>query len=116
MEALTPDSQILWRFAVVILLIGGIVALTWARTVNNVRAVIQVSELNESYARGDLPASVSMLDRAISLAPDVYVYYNNRGTVYSGYRDQSKATQEPDCDLRTTNDVPYETCLASFKR
>ena len=54
MGALTLDPQIFWRFAVVILLIGGIIALTWARTINNVRAVIQVSELNESYTRGKL--------------------------------------------------------------
>ena len=106
------NARILGRIAVVTLLIAGILTLTWYRTGNNVRAVFQVASLNESYQAGDLRASTSMLNDAIALAPDVYVYHDNLGTVYSAYLNQGREVREPGCSLGTTNSLLYETCLA----
>ena len=106
------NVRIVGGIAVLALLIAGMLVLTWYRTVNNVRAISQVAGLNESYQVGDLRASTRMVNNAISLAPDVYLYHNNLGTLYSAYLNQVQGRQEPDCSLRTTDSLPYETCLA----
>ena len=107
-----PNAQIVGRITVATLLIAGILALTWYRTLNNVRAISQVASLNESYQMGDLGASTRMINSAISLAPDVYVYHNNLGTLHSAYLEPGQRKQEPNCNLRTTAGQPYQTCLA----
>ena len=53
-----------------------------------------------------------MINSAISLASDVYVYHNNLGTLHSAYLEPGQGKQEPDCSLRTTDRLPYETCVA----
>jgi len=103
------DAGIYWRFAIAAVLIVGILGLTWVKNVNNLRALNQVSGLNQAFADGNLNASLAMLDRAIELAPDVYHYRSNLGAVYSAYR--SAAAQEPDCSLRAADVTAYEVCL-----
>jgi tetratricopeptide (TPR) repeat protein len=95
---------------VVVLLVGGIVALTWVKNVNNLRALNQVAGLNQAFINGNLNDSVMMLNRAIELAPNVYHYHTNLGAVYSAY--QSATVQEPDCNLLTADVASYEICLA----
>jgi tetratricopeptide (TPR) repeat protein len=104
------DSGIYWRCAVVVLLIGGIVVLTWVKNVNNLRALNHVAGLNQAFINGNLNDSVTMLNRAIERAPDVYQYHTNLGTVYSAYR--SATVKEPDCNLLADDGASYEICLA----
>ena len=104
------DSGIYWRCAVVVLLIGVIVALTWGKNVNYLRALNQVAGLNQAFINGNLNDSVTMLKRAIERAPDVYHYHANLGLVYSAY--QSETVQEPDCNLLAADVASYEICLA----
>ena len=106
------NPQIVGRIAVIALPIAGILVLTWYGTINNVRALSQLVGLNESYQLGDLGASTRMINSAISLASDVYVYHNNLGTLHSAYLEPGQGKQEPDCSLRTTDRLPYETCVA----
>ena len=106
------NPEMVGRIAVVTLLIAGILVLTWYGTINNVRALSQLVGLNESYQVGDLGASTRMISSAIGLASDVYVYHNNLGTLHSAYLEPGQGKQEPDCSLRTTDRLPYETCLA----
>lgn len=105
-----PDTGIYWRSAVVVLLVGGIVALTWVENINNLLALNQVAGLNQAFTKGDLNASVMNLNRAIELAPDVYHYRSNLGEVYSEYR--STTVPEPECALRSVDSTEYDICLA----
>ena len=111
-RGLAVDSGLLWRSAVVVLLAVGIVFLTWNRTFNNVRALIQASGLNESFNKGDLPSSSSILHQAIRLAPDADVYRGNLGQVYQAYLSRDQGSPERDCGDGATVDLQYQSCLA----
>ncbi len=104
------DWQLFWRLAVVAWLFGGIVALTWVKTLNYPRAAVAAGQAVEDFQRGDYQAAVVGLERAIKLAPDVSVYYTHQATVYGAYLRNRRVAPERECSLEL-NGVPYETCL-----
>ena len=104
------DWQLFWRLAVVAWLFGGIVALTWVKTLNYPRAAVAAGQAVEDFQRGDYQAAVVGLDRAIEMAPDVSIYYTHQATVYGAYLRNRGVAPERECSLEL-NGVPYETCL-----
>ncbi|HLF04212.1 MAG TPA: tetratricopeptide repeat protein, partial [Dehalococcoidia bacterium] len=55
-------------------------------------------------------ATLTDLDRAIALAPDVPVYYNYRAEVYAIYRENDRLPPEQECSQQ--KEVTYDVCLA----
>ena len=104
------DWQLFWRLAVVAWLVGGVVALTWVKTINYPRAGDAAGQAVEHFRSGDFQAALVRLDRAIELAPDVSVYYTHQATVYTSYLRNKRVAPERECSLEL-NGVPYETCL-----
>ena len=102
-------SGIIWRLAIVALLIGGIGPLTWIKGVNNVRAAVEAGDAVENFREGDYQAALSDLDRAIVLAPDVSVYYNHKASVYRAFRINQLVPPEEICSSQ--NEMLYEVCL-----
>lgn len=64
----------LWTLAVALVLIGGIVSITWIKSINYVRAALEARTVNHFILAGDLQSSLQALGRATGLAPDVFVY------------------------------------------
>lgn len=104
------DWQLFCRLAVVAWLFGGIVALTWVKTLNYPRAAVAAAQAVEDFQHGDYQAALVGLDRAIELAPDVSIYYTHQATVYASYLRNRRVVPERECSLEL-NGVPYETCL-----
>jgi tetratricopeptide (TPR) repeat protein len=105
------DWGLFWRLAVVAWLIGGIAVLTWVKSINYVRAAVEVGEGLEHYRQGDFQATLASLDQAIDLAPDVSLYYNHRANVYLTYQLNQDLPPERGCS--TQKDLPYAVCLAA---
>ena len=95
--------------AVIAVLVGGIFVLIWVKNVNYVRASVQVGEAVEQYRGGDFQASLSSLDRAIGLAPDVSPYYNYRAQIYFAYHAIGHTPLEAECSQQTQ--ISYAGCL-----
>ena len=106
----TSGSGVIWRLAVVALSIGGIGSLTWVKSINNVRAAVEVGNAVESFQEGDYQTALADLDKAIELAPDASVYYNHRAGVYVAYHINPRVPPEEGCSAR--NDLRYDVCLA----
>ena len=105
------DWHLFWRLAIVAWLIGGIGVLTWVKSVNPVRASVVAANALDQLERGELQASLSSLDRAIDLVPDVWPYHTYRARVYLAYQVNDPEPREEGCDLQSTR--PYDVCLAS---
>ena len=99
----------LLRLALVAWLIGGIGILIWVKNVNYVRASIQAGNAVEHFRTSNFQASLSSLDSAIDLAPDIPSYYNYRAQVYFAYQVFDQVTPEEDCSKQT--EIPYAGCL-----
>jgi tetratricopeptide (TPR) repeat protein len=97
------------RLAIITWLIGAISILIWVKNVNYVRASVEVGEAVEYYRTGDFQASLTSLDKAIELAPDVSSYYNYRAQVYFAYHLFDQVAPERECTLQNT--IPYGGCL-----
>ena len=114
-----PDSEFAmeWpsfiRLAIVAWLIGGIGILIWVKNVNYVRASVEVGEAVKDFRTGNFQASLSSLDKAIELAPDVSTYYNYRAQIYFAYHVYDQVTPESECSLQvdTRDGIPYGGCL-----
>ena len=89
----------------------GIGTLTWVKTVNYPRAALLAAESVAQTQEGNLQGALSSLDRAISLAPDIWINYNRRAAVYSAYRSNGMVTNESECSVGA-EEANYETCLA----
>ena len=103
-------SRAVWRLVVAVLLIGGIVSLTWMKSLNYVRAALEARTVNHSFLAGDFQSSLQALDRAIGLAPDVFVYYDHRAEIYSTYLDQNSKQRDRKCSLQEA--LSYQVCVA----
>ena len=101
------------RLAIVVWLIGGIFVLTWVKSVNSVRAAVNVGEAVRNVQRGNFQAGLADLDQAINLAPDVTVYYNYKALVYLAYQRRDDLIPEQEC--ATGANQGYLECLA-FRR
>ena len=107
----TSGSGVIWRLAVVVLLIGGIGSLTWVKSINNVRAAVEVGNAVESFREEDFQSALADLDKAIELAPDISVYHNHKAAVYFAYLINARIPPEHGCSTRA--DLPYDFCLAA---
>ncbi len=105
------DPAFLWKLAVVAILIGVIVATTWARNINNVRAAVALGDAVEHFGQTDLQATLFSLDRAIDLAPNNPIHHNNRAAVYFAYQFNETVPDEIGC--RSQNQTPYTVCLSA---
>ncbi len=105
------DWGLFWRLAFVAWISGGILVLTWVKSVNYVRASVEVGEGLEQFKEGDFQSTLASLDRAIELAPDVSLYYNHRANVYLAFQMNKNRPKELGC-TRQSN-LPYEVCLAA---
>ena len=101
--------SLVWRLALVAWLVGGITILTWTKSVNYLRASVEVGEAVKEYQRGSFQDALSTLDRAIDLGPDVNPYYNYRAQVYFAYQVFDEVTPERECSLQDA--IPYGGCL-----
>jgi tetratricopeptide (TPR) repeat protein len=100
------------RLVIVAGLIGGIVDLTWARSLNYPRAAVIAASGVEQFRRGDRQTALLSLERASALAPDVSSYYKYRASVYRAFLDldYDRDPREWECGLRPDR-TTYETCL-----
>ncbi|MQF66935.1 tetratricopeptide repeat protein [SAR202 cluster bacterium AD-802-F09_MRT_200m] len=99
-----------WRLAIVVVLIGGISALTWQKNVNYLRASTVSANALKQFNDGNLESALASLDKATELAPDVTYYYNNRARVYLAYLLNENLPREKGCDSQDR--IPYRPCLA----
>jgi tetratricopeptide (TPR) repeat protein len=95
--------------AMVAIFIGAISSLTWVKGVNPVRASMAEGRALKHFRAGEMESAVLQLDRAIKLAPDVPIYYNNRAEMFLLYQIRPDEFTEPVCDRQTQ--VPYLICL-----
>lgn len=87
-------------------LVVGIGVVTWTKNVNYVRAAVNADQAAEQFRDGQVLRSISSIDRAIDLAPDVSNYYENRATVYVACRQGQQRI-----DLRSsTQSTSQATC------
>ena len=98
------------RLLVVACLIAGVGTLTWLKTVSYYQAGVMAAEAAEQSQDGDLQGAISSFDRAIDLAPDVWINYNRRAAVYSSYIDNQEVPKETGCS-HGNNRQPYLNCL-----
>jgi hypothetical protein len=104
------DWQRFWRLAVVAWAVGGIIALTWVKTINYPRAGIGAADAVANFQGGNYQAALANLDRAIDLAPDVPAYYSFKASVYDAYLQNRQVPRERECSFGRDG-TPYEICL-----
>jgi hypothetical protein len=104
------DWRQLGKLVIVAWAIGGIVAITWVKTVNYPRAALLAGQAIERFQEGDLPAALSTLDRATQLAPDVSTYYTFKSEVYRTYLQDPGLPPQAECNLQLDG-TPYKVCL-----
>ena len=99
-----------WRWGAVVVLVAGIGALTWLKSINYVRAAVIVDSAAAQFRNGESQAALSSLDRAIDMAPDVTTYYGHKTTVLLGRSESSRPKEELECP-RPRNALSLEACL-----
>ena len=104
------DSLRFWRVLVVVCLVGLIGTLTWMKTINYPRAAVITANAVKQSRDGNLQSALTSYNQAIDLAPDVWINYNRRATVYLKYKNRGQAPRELDCSLEV-NSPPYKECL-----
>ena len=102
----------LGQFLVVAFLIGVIGTLTWVKTINYPRAGVIAANAGKQSNDGNLGDALSSIDRAIALAPDVWINYNRRAAIYFNYRNNLELPKESRCRLRADG-LPYQACLTT---
>jgi len=109
-ERKTIDLQVLLRLMLVAWAVGGVIALTWVKTVNYPRAAIAAGEAIDHFRIGHYQSALNSFDQATQLAPDVPVYHNSKSSVYIGYLRNPQVPRNTECSLEL-NGVPYQECL-----
>ena len=105
-----PGAPTVVPAVVALLLIAGIGALTWTKSINYLEAGFKAREGLDRIRDAKFQNALGSLDRAIELAPGVSVYHTLRASVYAGYRRQDNGHKEPECD-RLPDDTQYKVCL-----
>lgn len=106
----TLDLQTFIRLAIVAWAVGGIMALTWVKTVSYPRAAIAASQGIAQFRQGNFQASLASMDRATQLAPDVPEYFSGKASIYTGFLRHPEMPPEQECSLEL-NDITYQNCL-----
>lgn len=104
------DLQLFLRLAIVAWAVGGIMALTWVKAVSYPRAAMAASQGIAQFKQGNYQASLSSLDRATRLAPDVPIYYGGKASIYTAYLQNPQVPREQQCSLEL-NGIIYQDCL-----
>ena len=99
-----------WRLLLLAVLVVGIAGLTWTKNVDYVRAAATASGINAFVSRGDFAGGLAASDRAISLAPGVFVYHNHRAAVLDAAQGAGFPLLAAECASR--GNLPYQSCLA----
>ncbi|PKB84372.1 MAG: hypothetical protein BZY88_00080 [SAR202 cluster bacterium Io17-Chloro-G9] len=98
-----------WRLLILLIVVAGIAGLTWTKSIDYPRAALSAGEINGLIGQGDFAGGLAASDKAISLAPDVFVYHNHRAAVL----DAAQAAGDPllavECAHRSN--IPYQGCL-----
>ena len=81
--------QLMGRLLLVACLAAGIGSVTWFKGINYARAAVIADGGAARFRAGDLPGALISQDQAISLAPEVSTYYQNRLTVRSAIQPDS---------------------------
>jgi tetratricopeptide (TPR) repeat protein len=102
-------TGMIFRLAVVALLVGGVGVVTWQKSVNYVRASVAEGQALQHFRAGDFATTIEYLDKAITLAPGVPSYYNNRSNIFLAYKSQPETAIEPTCNAQ--DEQPYLVCL-----
>ena len=74
-----------WRWGVVMVVLMAGTALIWEKNVSYARAAAQGSASIHAFQDRDLLKSLDLMDRAISLAPDVGFYYTSRARMMDSF-------------------------------
>ena len=77
--------------------IVAVVLVTWTQSVNQIRASSLAASSIDATADGRLDDGLALIDRAISLAPDVRIFHQERGTLFGA---SSENTQDEAARLR----------------
>ena len=104
-----PHRWSLLSGLVIIGLVVGIGLLTWTKSINYFRAAIIADQGAGQFRNGQLSVSMSSLDRAIKLAPEVSSYYDSRATVYRACRRENQDQQGSD-HSPSTQSPSYAAC------
>lgn len=104
------DLQTFLRLAIVAWAVGGVMALTWVKTISYPRAAIAASQGIEQFNQGNYQASLASLDRASEIAPDVPIYLSSKASIYTAYLRNPQVPREQKCSLEL-NGIPYQDCL-----
>lgn len=93
----------------------GLAMLTWQNSVNQPRAALEMGRVNELMGQGDFQGALIAVDRAIALAPDVFVYHNHRASILASFQSRKEGPREIGCSRLSQNPqmdiLPYEGCL-----
>jgi tetratricopeptide (TPR) repeat protein len=99
----------LGRAVVVAGLAAAIILLTWAKGVNYVRAAFIADDAAADFRKGRLQDSLTSLDEAIALAPEVSSYRGEKPAIYRASAQGGNSPGALACGLKT---AAYEECLA----
>ncbi len=104
----------IWRPALAAVLIAGIGALTWVKTIEYPLAAVKAQEGIQQIRKGQYAGALASLQTAASLAPGVFVYSTLQGNVYTAY-SAGATDREAECGV-TNQQLAYRTCLAHKAR
>ena len=104
-------AQLLSRLVLVGCVVGAIGFTTWVKTINYPRAAVIVANGLQHSREGDFDAALYSFERAVELAPDVWINHNRKAAVYSAFRGGEQLPQELGCGLQGQA-VAQELCLA----
>ena len=82
-----------WALAVSVMVLA--TGLIWGRSLPYARAAVRASDSLQAVRQGDLLASLSLMDDAISIAPDIELYHTTRAQLMSSFeaRDDTDRMQ-----------------------
>ena len=103
------NSGLLIRLAIVAVIAGGLGVVTFQKSINSVRAATAEGRALKYFSVGDFESTLVELNKAISLAPGVPNYHNNRAQIYLAYQLNPETATESGCAQQTEN--PYLVCL-----
>ena len=89
----------LLKLLVIAFLIVGISVLTWFKTISYPLAAISAAKGVDNSAAGNFQPALKSLNKAIDLAPDVWINYNRRAAIYTAILESDSAIQGLECSL-----------------
>ena len=103
-----------WTLGKVVVIVGlivGIGILTWFKGINYVRAAVIADQAASEFQAGRLQSSLSSMDQAIDLAPDVSSYHEHQNEIYTVNRNSGASALHLNCSS-LVGVRSKEVCLA----